>query len=286
MVRLEQEAFGRRWSRWMVGDGRSKRLTSRCEARNDRRDEATARSVPPATGTGARGWAAVKLARHLAVQSSRGCRRAQLASQRPRQHSLRRVCPMLYLLLFPLHVHYVGFNVLRYETFARCWRVSRRWRCHWRSGPLLIQRFRAAHIGQTIREEVPQTHQKKAGTPTMGGLLILASCIIATILLADPAQSLRLDRDLVTLAFGAIGFTDDLLKLRRGQGPGPERSAQADVAVRLRLRRGGGAVRFVLRFDTHSDGAIFQEPASEPSAVALHAVRDVRDGRRVPTRST
>ena len=127
---------------------------------------------------------------------------------------------MLYVLLYPLHTHYVGFNVLRYETFRSVLAGLAALALALAAGPRLIQRFRAAQIGQTIRAEVPQSHQKKAGTPTMGGLLILSTALIATILFANPANPYVWLAILVTMAFGAIGFTDDLLKLRRGKGQG------------------------------------------------------------------
>src|SRR5487761_2579879 len=127
---------------------------------------------------------------------------------------------MLYLALFSMHTRYPGLNVLRYETFRSVLAGLTALALSLALGPLLIQRFRAAHIGQTIREEVPQSHQKKAGTPTMGGLLILASSIVATILLADPRVPYVWIALFVTVAYGAIGFSDDLLKLRRGKGNG------------------------------------------------------------------
>ncbi len=127
---------------------------------------------------------------------------------------------MIYALLFPLHAHYVGFNVLRYETFRSVLAGLSALALALAAGPQLIQRFRAAHIGQTIRVEVPQTHQKKAGTPTMGGILILSTAVIATLLFANPANPYVWLAIVVTIAFGAIGLTDDLLKLRRGKGQG------------------------------------------------------------------
>jgi phospho-N-acetylmuramoyl-pentapeptide-transferase len=87
-------------------------------------------------------------------------------------------------------------------------------------GPWLIQRFRAANIGQTIRDVVPQAHQKKAGTPTMGGLLILAATLPATLLLANVANAYIWITIFVTVTFGAVGFADDYLKLKRGKGMG------------------------------------------------------------------
>jgi phospho-N-acetylmuramoyl-pentapeptide-transferase len=127
---------------------------------------------------------------------------------------------MLYLALYPLHTRFPALNVLRYETFRSVLAGLTALALSLALGPLLIQRFRAAHIGQTIRAEVPQSHQKKAGTPTMGGLLIVASCLAATILLADPHDPYIWIALFVTVAFGAIGFTDDYLKLKRGRGQG------------------------------------------------------------------
>src|SRR5713101_1084958 len=127
---------------------------------------------------------------------------------------------MLYLMLFPLHNRYPVLNVLRYETFRSVLAGLAALALSLTLGPMLIERFRAAHIGQTIREDVPQSHQKKAGTPTMGGLLIVASCVVATLLLADPRDPYVWIPMFVMVAFGAIGFSDDFLKLKRGRGKG------------------------------------------------------------------
>ncbi|MGH8011139.1 MAG: phospho-N-acetylmuramoyl-pentapeptide-transferase [Candidatus Binataceae bacterium] len=127
---------------------------------------------------------------------------------------------MLYLALFPLHTRFPVLNVLRYETFRSVLAGLAALALSLALGPLLIQRFRSAHIGQTIRAEVPQTHQKKAGTPTMGGLLILASCLVATLLLADLSDPYVWVALFVMIGFGTIGFTDDYWKLKRGRGMG------------------------------------------------------------------
>jgi len=127
---------------------------------------------------------------------------------------------MLYLVLYPLHTRYPVLNVLRYETFRSVLAGLAALALSLALGSLLIERFRAAKIGQTIRDEVPQSHQKKAGTPTMGGLLIVAATLAATILLADLRDPYIWIALFVTVAFGAIGFTDDYLKLRRGRGQG------------------------------------------------------------------
>src|SRR5258708_3395064 len=127
---------------------------------------------------------------------------------------------MLYLLLYPLHTRFPVLNVLRYQTFRSVLAGLTALALSLALGPLLIRRFRLANIGQTIREEVPQSHQKKAGTPTMGGLLIVASCLAATILLADLRDPYIYIAIFVTVAYGAIGLTDDYLKLKRGRGKG------------------------------------------------------------------
>ena len=87
-------------------------------------------------------------------------------------------------------------------------------------GPRLIARLREFQIGQHIREDGPKSHQKKAGTPTMGGLLICVAIVLPTLLwsnLREPAVWVAL-AGLIT--FGAIGFLDDYLKVRRKRNLG------------------------------------------------------------------
>ncbi len=127
---------------------------------------------------------------------------------------------MLYLLLYPLHKYYTGFNALRYETLRSVLAGLAALALSLALGPILINRFREMRIGQTIREVVPQAHQKKAGTPTMGGLLIVASMLAATLLLANIVNPYVWVAIFVTLTFGAIGFSDDYYKLTRGKGLG------------------------------------------------------------------
>ena len=157
---------------------------------------------------------------------------------------------MLYLFLYKFHTHYVGLGVLRYETFRSVMAGLAAFAFSLALGPIIIERFRAAHWGQTIRDEVPQAHQKKAGTPTMGGVLILSSCILATILLADMRDVYVWIAIFVAVTFGAIGLSDDLLKLKRGRGQGISGRQKigwsfffAFVAM--------GFLFIVARFDTH-----------------------------------
>ncbi len=127
---------------------------------------------------------------------------------------------MLYILLFPFQGHYPVLNVLRYETFRSVLAGLVSLALSMLIGPILIKRFRRANIGQTIRDVVPEAHQKKAGTPTMGGLMILASALLATLMLADLRNAYVWIAIFITVSFGAIGLADDMLKLYRGRGHG------------------------------------------------------------------
>jgi phospho-N-acetylmuramoyl-pentapeptide-transferase len=82
-------------------------------------------------------------------------------------------------------------------------------------GPWLIGKLRQFQIGQHIREEGPKSHQKKAGTPTMGGVLIVISIVLPTLLWADLSNAYVWIAIFAILAFGAIGFWDDLSKVRK-----------------------------------------------------------------------
>ncbi|MDB5107572.1 MAG: Phospho-N-acetylmuramoyl-pentapeptide-transferase [Candidatus Binatus sp.] len=157
---------------------------------------------------------------------------------------------MLYLLLYPLHKHFPGLNVLRYETLRSVFAGLAALALSLALGPIVIERFRAMRIGQTIREVVPQAHQKKAGTPTMGGLLIITAMLAATLLLANILNPYVLVALFVTITFGIIGFSDDYLKLARGKGlgvSGPVKLVSSFLCAFL-----AAAFLFLyLDFDTH-----------------------------------
>jgi phospho-N-acetylmuramoyl-pentapeptide-transferase len=82
-------------------------------------------------------------------------------------------------------------------------------------GPWFIERLKQAQIGQQIREDGPQTHKKKAGTPTMGGSLVLLALVVPTILWCDPANELVWLTLFITVGYGALGWTDDYLKVSK-----------------------------------------------------------------------
>src|SRR5256714_14176867 len=128
---------------------------------------------------------------------------------------------MLYYLLYEKLFFYVSpFRVFRYTTFRTAFASLTALFLCIALGPWLIAKLREFQIGQYIREEGPQAHHKKAGTPTMGGLLIAISIVVPTLLWADLSNPFVWIAVLSTVAFAAIGFTDDYLKVihRRNLG--------------------------------------------------------------------
>ena len=127
---------------------------------------------------------------------------------------------MLYHLLYPLRDVLGGFNVFRYISFRTIWATLTALVIALVLGPWLIRKLRQLQIGQHIRELGPKSHLAKAGTPTMGGLLILFSVTVSALLWGDLTNFYLWLALLMTLAFGAIGFTDDYLKkiAKRNEG--------------------------------------------------------------------
>ena len=128
---------------------------------------------------------------------------------------------MLYWLLYLKLFHYFPpFRIFRYLTFRTAFASLTAMFTGLIIGPLVINRLREFQIGQYIREEGPKAHQKKAGTPTMGGVLIVISIIVPTLLWADLSNPYVWMAVLSTATFAAIGFTDDYTKVvhKRNQG--------------------------------------------------------------------
>ena len=126
---------------------------------------------------------------------------------------------MLYHLLVPLSRDHIVFNVFRYLTFRSFMALITALVLSLLIGPWLIERLRIAqHGAETIREDTPDRHRSKKGTPTMGGLLILVSMLGATLLWANLGNRYIWVVVLSTAGFGAIGVWDDLMKVRRRRG--------------------------------------------------------------------
>jgi phospho-N-acetylmuramoyl-pentapeptide-transferase len=122
---------------------------------------------------------------------------------------------MLFHLLYPLHAEMSAFNVFRYVTFRTACATLTALVLSFAMGPWLIRRLQKSQIGERIRQDGPAGHKVKAGTPTMGGLLILASVMVPTLLWAD-LRSVFVWLALGSIfGYGLIGFADDYLKLFR-----------------------------------------------------------------------
>jgi phospho-N-acetylmuramoyl-pentapeptide-transferase len=127
---------------------------------------------------------------------------------------------LYYLFFFVLHRHFSALNVFRYITVRTAVASLTALLLSLLLGPWMIGRLRELQVKQYIRQEGPQAHQKKAGTPTMGGVLIVAAIVIPTLLWADLRNPYVLLALTATLAFGAIGFVDDYNKVVRRRNLG------------------------------------------------------------------
>ena len=121
---------------------------------------------------------------------------------------------MLYHLLVPLSSEFGLFNVFRYITFRTGAATLTALFIAFMVGPPLIRALARLRVGQVIREVGP-AHQAKAGTPTMGGLLILTAALVPTLMWADLRNPYVWIAVLATAGFGVIGFLDDYLKIVR-----------------------------------------------------------------------
>ncbi|MBI5544070.1 MAG: phospho-N-acetylmuramoyl-pentapeptide-transferase [Deltaproteobacteria bacterium] len=165
---------------------------------------------------------------------------------------------MLYLLLYPLTGKFALFNVFRYPSFRVIAAFILSLLLGMLIGPTLIRRLRQAQHGVTnIREDTPEAHQKKAGTPTMGGAIILLCTLVATLLLADLANRYVWTALALFLGFGGIGFLDDWLKISKKNSKGLSGKMKLGlqtlvflgaIAINLDPSRG---MRFPFALDAH-----------------------------------
>jgi phospho-N-acetylmuramoyl-pentapeptide-transferase len=163
---------------------------------------------------------------------------------------------MLYHLLFPLHDFISVLNVTRYITFRTAAASITAMVISLVVGPILIRRLKQFQFGQVIRPEGPASHRPKAGTPTMGGLLILTAAIVPTLLWADLTNVYIWIAVVSTMLFGAIGFLDDYLKIARrshhGLWPRYKMGGQIIVGVGV-----GITLVYLARYDLYSTRLIF-----------------------------
>src|SRR3954466_9201068 len=128
---------------------------------------------------------------------------------------------MLYNLLFPFSDRIPIFNVLRYPSFRMLMAGLSAMIIGLLIGPSYIEALRNLQSGQSnVREDTPEAHQKKKGTPSMGGGLILWAMLFGTLLFADLTNRMVWAVLIFTLGFGAIGFADDWLKFSKKNSKG------------------------------------------------------------------
>jgi len=128
---------------------------------------------------------------------------------------------MLYNLLYPLADQYSFLNIFQYITFRAAYALITALVLSWLFGPLFIRWLKTNQSnGQPIRDDGPESHFSKQGTPTMGGLLILSTLTLATLLWADISNLFIWLALMVTLGYGLIGWLDDYLKIKYANSKG------------------------------------------------------------------
>jgi phospho-N-acetylmuramoyl-pentapeptide-transferase len=142
---------------------------------------------------------------------------------------------LIYHLLYPLHDVVSLFNVFRYITFRTIYATITAMVIAFVLGPWLIRKLQSLQIGQPIRELGPDSHQVKQGTPTMGGVLILLSVVVSTLLWANLTSEYIWYLLMATAGFGFIGFLDDYQKLAGKSSRGVPAKARlaAEIAIAL-----------------------------------------------------
>lgn len=142
---------------------------------------------------------------------------------------------MIYKLIMLFQADVTWLNVFRYITFRTILAALTALCICFVFGPWVISRLRTLQIGQYIREEGPASHKPKAGTPTMGGCLIIPAILISSLAWSDPANLLVWIVTFVLVSFGAIGFADDYLKTVRKNNRGLSPSAKFSLQVAAAL---------------------------------------------------
>jgi phospho-N-acetylmuramoyl-pentapeptide-transferase len=154
---------------------------------------------------------------------------------------------VLYELLVPLREAFGPLNLFRYITFRAAAAGAFSILAVLLLGPSLIRLIRHMNIGQNIRAEVPERHKEKAGTPSMGGLLILAAGVLAVLLFAN-LENRQIQLGLLTAVWlGLLGFADDYVKIRMGRPRGLSKTAK--LAAQFALAFFVGAVLYFVPVD-------------------------------------
>jgi phospho-N-acetylmuramoyl-pentapeptide-transferase len=142
---------------------------------------------------------------------------------------------MIYHLLYPLHTTFSSFNVFRYITFRAIYAAITALVICFVLGPWMIRKLQSLKIGQPIREDGPDSHLSKEGTPTMGGLLIIFATVISTFLWSNLTINYVWMIMMVTIGFGLIGFMDDYRKLAHKNSKGVSGKVRLTLEIIIAL---------------------------------------------------
>lgn len=142
---------------------------------------------------------------------------------------------MIYYLLYPLHTTFSFFNVFRYITFRTIIASITALLICLFLGQWMIQKLQEMQIGQQIRDDGPQSHLAKKGTPTMGGILIILAVVVSTLLWTNLSDVYVWMILLVTIGYGLIGFIDDYRKLagKSSKGVSGKTRLAGEIAIAL-----------------------------------------------------
>jgi phospho-N-acetylmuramoyl-pentapeptide-transferase len=177
---------------------------------------------------------------------------------------------LFYEILFP---HFSPFRVFRYLTFRTAFASITALLICLFLGPWLIARLKEFQIGQYIREEGPQSHQAKAGTPTMGGILIHVAILVPTLLWMDLSNALVWLVILATLGFGLVGFLDDYYKVIHRQNRGLSGRSKIYLQILISFLVGIGLLILTAQgsYSTHLSVPFFKQFAPD---LLIHSLMD------------
>jgi phospho-N-acetylmuramoyl-pentapeptide-transferase len=145
---------------------------------------------------------------------------------------------MLYTLLYSMHEWFSPLNVFRYITFRTSLAVATAMLASLILGPWIIKRLKVLHMTQQIRDDGPKAHMGKAGTPTMGGLLIMLSILITILMWGDLKNIYIWTMIAALVGFGLIGFFDDYLKVLKQNHRGLRAYQKFGLQIALALAIG------------------------------------------------
>jgi len=142
---------------------------------------------------------------------------------------------LIYYLLYPLHTTFSFFNVFRYITFRTIIASITALLICLFLGQWMIQKLQEMQIGQQIRDDGPQSHLAKKGTPTMGGILIILAVVVSTLLWTNLSDVYVWMILLVTIGYGLTGFIDDYRKLagKSSKGVSGKTRLTAEITIAL-----------------------------------------------------